>query len=75
MHNLPWGVTWKGLRDAFGGCPGVERADVVLDGAGRSRGFGTVRFATPDDAAAAVEEMNHASLGGRTITVRIDRFA
>jgi RNA recognition motif-containing protein len=68
-------VTWKGLRDAFGGLPGLERADVVLDAAGRSRGFGTVRFASPEEAAAAVEAMNHASLGGRTVTVRIDRYA
>jgi RNA recognition motif-containing protein len=69
-------VTWKGLRDAFGAaCPGVERADVVLDAAGRSRGFGTVKFASAEEAGAAVEAMNHAGLSGRTIMVRIDRYA
>ena len=39
------------------------------------RGFGTVRYSTPDDAQAATQIMNGAEIGGRTITVRIDRFA
>ena len=39
------------------------------------RGFGTVRYSTPDDAQAATQIMNGAEVGGRTITVRIDRFA
>ena len=39
------------------------------------RGFGTVRYSTPEDAQGATEIMNGAEIGGRTITVRIDRFA
>ena len=39
------------------------------------RGFGTVRYSSPDDAQAATQIMNGAEIGGRTITVRIDRFA
>lgn len=39
------------------------------------RGFGTVSFPTPQNAQAAVERMNNADIGGRAVTVRIDRFA
>ena len=75
VHNLPWTTTWQDLKDAFAACDGVERADVILDAAGRSRGFGTVRFSTIAGAKAAVEAMNGAEVAGRTITVRVDRFA
>lgn len=53
----------------------MERADVIVDGAGRSRGFGTVRFSTAEAAKQAVEAMGGADIGGRAVTVRIDRFA
>lgn len=75
VHNLPWSCTWQSLREAFSSCDGVERADVIVDGAGRSRGFGTVRFASAEAAKAAVEAMNGVDVGGRAVTVRIDRFA
>jgi hypothetical protein len=39
------------------------------------RGFGVVRFATPEQAEEAAEKMNNATIGGRVVSVRIDRFA
>lgn len=42
---------------------------------GNLRGFGTVRFATKEDAVQACEKMNNSQIDGRTISVRIDRFA
>lgn len=39
------------------------------------RGFGTVRFSTKEEADAAAEKLNNTQIGGRTVTVRIDRFA
>jgi RNA recognition motif-containing protein len=41
----------------------------------RGRGFGTVRFASKEDAEAACNKLNNTELEGRTITVRLDRFA
>ena len=41
----------------------------------RCRGFGVVSFPTQADADAAVERTNGMEVGGRTVTVRIDRFA
>lgn len=75
VHNLPWDCTWQQLKDAFDSCGEIERADVVFDSRGRSRGFGIVRFLDRDTAEAAVEKMNNASIGGRVVSVRIDRFA
>lgn len=39
VHNLPWTCSWQQLKDAFlaAGVPQVERADVIIDSAGRSR--------------------------------------
>ncbi len=39
VHNLPWTCTWQQLKDAFtdAGVQNVERADVIIDSAGRSR--------------------------------------
>jgi hypothetical protein len=75
VHNLPWDCTWQTLRDAFAPCGEVERADVVFDSRGRSRGFGIVRFPDSESAAGAVEKMNDAAIGGRIVSVRLDRFA
>jgi len=74
VHNLPWTCTWQQLKDAFRDWK-VERADIVYDNWGRSRGFGVVRFAAREDADAACEQLNNTQIDGRTISVRTDRFA
>jgi RNA recognition motif-containing protein len=75
VHNLPWNTTWQQLRDAFADTGDIQRVDVIIDSAGRSRGFGTVRYATKEEAESAAEKMNNTKIGNRTISVRIDRFA
>ena len=42
---------------------------------GRSRGYGTVRFTTVEAANAAIEGKHATELEGRTLTVKLDRFA
>lgn len=74
VHNLPWTTTWQQLKDYFKEWK-VERADVVYDSWGKSRGFGTVRFSSKEDAEAACAKLNNTDYEGRTITVRLDRFA
>lgn len=77
VHNLPWNIGEEQLAGAFtaGGAPPVERAAIIVDSNGRSRGFGTVLFKSSAEAETAVDVMNNADVGGRAVTVRIDRFA
>ena len=51
------------------------QADVALRNDGKSRGWGTVKFATADDANAAVSGMQGIEIDGRAIETRIDRKA
>lgn len=75
VHNLPWDCTWQALKEAFEDIGEIERADVVFDSHGRSRGFGVVRFADRESAQKAVEKMNDKTISGRVVSVRVDRFA
>ena len=71
--NLPWGVTWQQLKDIFAaqGLP-PEYADVKIGYDGRSRGWGTVRFADMETAQRAAKEMNGFSLDGRRLDIHMD---
>ncbi len=68
VGNLPYQTTSQDLQQAFEKFGTVARAQVISDReTGRSRGFGFVEM--EDGAEAAIEGMNGAELGGRTITV------
>lgn len=47
VGNLSFDTTWADLKDHFRTAGEVERADVMMDGSRRSKGWGTVRFSTP----------------------------
>eukprot|EP01057_Protomagalhaensia_wolfi_P002728 Protomagalhaensia_wolfi_Nauph_80__2727@NODE_2855_length_966_cov_141_961165_g2240_i0_p1_GENE_NODE_2855_length_966_cov_141_961165_g2240_i0NODE_2855_length_966_cov_141_961165_g2240_i0_p1_ORF_typecomplete_len231_score17_86RRM_1/PF00076_22/2_1e18RRM_1/PF00076_22/2e16Limkainb1/PF11608_8/0_00052Limkainb1/PF11608_8/79Limkainb1/PF11608_8/3_5RRM_5/PF13893_6/0_00011RRM_5/PF13893_6/0_62RRM_Rrp7/PF17799_1/1_2RRM_Rrp7/PF17799_1/0_0017RRM_3/PF08777_11/0_0009RRM_3/PF08777_11/65RRM_7/PF16367_5/0_59RRM_7/PF16367_ len=72
VSNLPWRVTWKELKELFGGPDVVERADVVMGSDGRSRGFGIVLLKDIADVKDCIERMNGYDLQGRVLTVRLD---
>src|SRR5215831_10981714 len=70
VGNLPFQTTSDELRDHFAQAGSVESASVVEDRmTGRSRGFGFVEMATPEDATAAIEQLNGKEFGGRNLTV------
>ena len=74
VGNLPWKFSWQELKDLFSEFkPGY--ADIKFGIDGRSRGYGIVRFDTPEAAQAAVVAMNGATVGDppRNILVREDR--
>ncbi|CAG8677550.1 10436_t:CDS:2, partial [Racocetra fulgida] len=50
----PTGIFFVNLKDLFRNAGNIIRADVSTNYDGRSRGFGTVLFATPEDARNAV---------------------
>jgi len=70
VGNLSFRTTSEDLREAFASVGTVESATVIEDrDTGRSRGFGFVEMATPEEAAAAIEQFNGKDLGGRNLTV------
>jgi len=73
VGNLPWDVAWQALKDHFRAAGNVMHADVMVDGEGRSRGFGTVLFSTTREAAKAIQLFNESFLLGRQIEVRPDQ--
>jgi len=70
VGGLPYTTTDAELRDAFAAQGAVESANVIIDKmTGRSRGFGFVTMPNDDEATKAIDTMNGADLGGRTIMV------
>src|SRR5690348_2578868 len=70
VGNLPFQTTSEDLRQYFAQAGNVESASVVEDRmTGRSRGFGFVEMTTPEEAAAAIEQLNGKEFGGRNLTV------
>jgi RNA recognition motif-containing protein len=70
VGNLSYETDTETLRQAFAGSGEVTDAHVVTDrDSGRSRGFGFVTMATPDQAKKAIETMNGANIDGRAIRV------
>src|SRR6266581_6558184 len=70
VGNLSFRTTSEDLREAFASVGNVESATVIEDrDTGRSRGFGFVEMATPEEAAAAIEQFNGKDFGGRNLTV------
>lgn len=73
VGNLPFSITWQALKDIMRKAGSVARADVRLDDMGRSRGFGTVVFDTPEEANAAVEMFQGYEIEGRRLDTRHGR--
>lgn len=72
IGNLSWDTTDASLRDAFAQHGEVVDAKVILDRySGRSRGFGFVTYAKPDEAHNAKQRMHGVNVDGREIRVEI----
>jgi cold-inducible RNA-binding protein len=70
VNNFPFTTTEEELRHLFEPYGTVETARIVTDrDTGRPRGFGFVEMPNATEAQAALEGLNGASLGGRTLTV------
>lgn len=72
---MPFSVQWQELKDLFKQVGNVTHTDVAMDHQGRSRGFGQVTMASVEDAQQAIEQLNGTDFSGRTIEVRLDKFA
>ncbi len=70
VGGLPYSTTDEELKAAFAQAGEVESANVIIDKmTGRSRGFGFVSMPNDDEAMKAIDSMNGADIGGRSITV------
>src|SRR6059036_1744441 len=70
VGGLSFSTSNERLREAFAAVGSVESASVVTDrDTGRSRGFGFVEMATPEEAEQAISRLNGTDLDGRTILV------
>ncbi|PIW36588.1 MAG: RNA-binding protein [Candidatus Kerfeldbacteria bacterium CG15_BIG_FIL_POST_REV_8_21_14_020_45_12] len=70
VGSLSWDTTDDSLRAAFEQAGTVESAKVIMDrDSGRSRGFGFVEMASPEDAQAAIDMWDGKELDGREIKV------
>jgi RNA recognition motif-containing protein len=70
VGNLAFQTTSEDLQELFSQAGTVESASVVEDRlTGRSRGFAFVEMSTPEEAAAAIEQMNGKEVGGRALKV------
>jgi cold-inducible RNA-binding protein len=70
VGGLSYSTDEATLENAFADAGKVESASIVMDrDTGRSRGFGFVEMATPDDAKAAIDMWDGKELDGRRLTV------
>ena len=70
IGNLSWGCTEEELQQFFESCGTVESRKIVKDKVtNRSRGFAFVEMPNEEEAREAINKLNGANLGGRSISV------
>mmetsp|Transcript_11544 Transcript_11544/g.28441 ORF Transcript_11544/g.28441 Transcript_11544/m.28441 type:complete len:219 (-) Transcript_11544:518-1174(-) len=74
IGNIPWSTQWQELKELFADY-NVLHVDCGETRNGRARGWAITKFATKEDAEAAIKDMNGYELDGRTIEVRYDNKA
>jgi RNA recognition motif-containing protein len=70
VGSLPFSIEEADLRESFEAYGAVESVKIITDKfTGRSKGFGFVEMTNDDEAQKAIEELNGATVDGRTIVV------
>lgn len=70
VGNLSFNTTENDLQDAFAQHGTVSEANLMMDRTtGQPRGFAFITMSTPEEAQRAIQAMNGADLGGRSLTV------
>jgi RNA recognition motif-containing protein len=75
ISNLSYDTQWGELKDLFGECGRVERAEILTFPNGKSKGLATVRFVNANDAHAAITRFHGWEFQGRILDVKIDEKA
>jgi RNA recognition motif-containing protein len=70
VGSLPFSIEEADLRESFEAYGAVDTVKIITDKfTGRSKGFGFVEMSNDDEAQKAIEELNGATVQGRTIVV------
>ncbi len=70
VGGINYDTTDEGLKQHFSAAGNVASANIITDReTGRSRGFGFVEMATPEEAQKAIEMFDGKELDGRRLTV------
>ena len=70
VGSLPWSIEEADLRESFEAYGAVDTVKIITDKfTGRSKGFGFVEMANDEEAQKAIDELNGATVEGRTIVV------
>lgn len=70
VGSLPFSIDEADLRDSFGVYGTVNSVKIITDKfTGRSKGFGFVEMENDTEAEKAIQELNGATVAGRTIVV------
>src|SRR5579859_6241818 len=74
VGNLSYQTTESELQDYFAQSGAVVSVNLMVDKVtGKSRGFAFVEYATPEEAARAVEQFHNQDFQGRALTVNVAR--
>lgn len=73
VGNLSWGIDSNKLNEIFSAAGSVVEAVVIMDkfNPKKSRGFGFVTMATPEEAQKAIEMLDGSDQDGREMRVSI----
>ena len=72
VGNLSFNTTENELQNAFADLGTVLEVNLMTDReSGRPRGFGFVTMSTPEEAQAAISELNGKNVDGRALTVNV----
>jgi RNA recognition motif-containing protein len=70
VGNLPFQTTEAELQQLFETHGAVSRVNIIMDReTGRPRGFAFVEMTNDGEGTAAIEQLNGAQVGGRSVTV------
>ncbi|KAL9183998.1 hypothetical protein ACHAXT_002084 [Thalassiosira profunda] len=73
VGNLAYDTSWQNLKDHMRAAGNVDKADILTNADGTSKGCGIVLYQKPAEAARAIRELNGVEFNGRPIFVREDR--
>ncbi|CAG9465155.1 unnamed protein product [Pedinophyceae sp. YPF-701] len=75
VHGLPWAVDTDAFGQLLSDAGEVERAEVMRESSGRSKGWGIAVFVDSETAQKAIDMFNGYEYDGRMLTAKLDQYA